>query len=129
MFLDGLLEMFFRLKVVSLEDNSFAVPVFATGCAIIGVTAVLLDLAFVALRGRSLLKLQHGKNTILFLLAWSFGSFAVGWFGQLIDLFQVSLSACLLVGFTWPLVLTEFLDKVRRGEIADEPEQTVVEEE
>jgi len=129
MLLDGLREMFLQLKTVSLEHNGSAVLVFATGCAIIGATAVLLDLAFVALRGKSLLKLQHGKNTILFVFAWAFGSFAIGWVGQLINLFQVSLSACVLVGFTWPILLTELLDKLRQEEIADEPEQSVFEEE
>tara|TARA_B100000315_G_C14442213_1_gene525234 strand:+ start:35 stop:430 length:396 start_codon:yes stop_codon:yes gene_type:complete len=126
--LDGLQIMFFQLKVVSIEDNPQAVLVFAVGCAIAGITAVILDLAFFTIRGKSLLKLKHGSNTFIFLLAWAFGSFIMGFIGQMAKIFQVSLIACLLVGFTWPILFTELLNKLREKEIEEEPEQLMGEE-
>ncbi len=126
---DSLVRMLLRLEVVTLQDNPNAVLVFATGCAIVGAIAVFLDLAFFILRGKSVLKLDHGKNTLLFLLAWSFGSFVMGYIGQLAKIFQVSLFASVLVGFSWPLMFTKLLEKRRDKEIEEEPEQAFVEEE
>ena len=128
-FLDGLQTMFFQLKVVSLENNHKAVLVFSVGCAIVGMLAVILDLAFFTIRGKSLLKLRHGINTFIFLLAWAFGSFIMGFIGQMAKIFQVSLFACVLVGFTWPILFTELLGKLKEKEIKEELEQVIVEEE
>ena len=58
-YLGGLNRMLLQLEVVSLQDNQSAVLVFVTGCAIVGMIAVFLDLAFYTLRGKSLLKLQQ----------------------------------------------------------------------
>lgn len=126
---EGLSRMLLSLEVVSLQDNTNAVLIFATGCAIVGVVAVFLDLAFYILRGHSLLKLQHGKNTLLFIVAWAFGSFIMGYIGQLAKIFQVSLFASVLVGFTWPLLFTSLLNKLREKESENEPEQIIGEEE
>lgn len=128
-YVEGLMRMLIQLEVVTLQENSNAVLVFATGCAIVGVIAVFLDLAFYTLRGQSLLKLQHGTNTLLFLVAWAFGSFIMGYIGQLAKIFQVSLLACVLVGFSWPLLFTELLAKLKEKETATEPEQELGEEE
>ena len=65
---------------------------------------------------------------MFFLIAWAFGSFVMGYIGQLAKVFQVSLLACVLVGFTWPLLFTELLDKLRRQENEEEPEQILTEE-
>ena len=127
-FINGLQKMLLRLEVVSLEHNPHAVLVFAVGCAIVGVAAVFLDLAFFTLRGQSLLRLKHGRATMFFLIEWAFGSFVMGYIGQLAKVFQVSLLACVLVGFTWPLLFTELLDKLRRQENEEEPEQILTEE-
>ena len=126
----GIKKLLIELEVVLPQDNSCAVLVFAFGCAIMGGIAVLLDLAFYTLRGQSLLKLQHGKNSILFFLAWVGGSFGFGYIGQIANLFQVSLSASVLVGFTWPVLLTNLLSKLREKEIETEmePEQLIAEE-
>jgi len=111
-FLDGLDKMFIQLKVVPLDENPKAVLVFAVGCAIIGVTAVILDLSFYFLRNRSLLDLKHGWNTFIFLIAWAVGSFIMGYVGQLVRIFQVHLMSCVLVGFTWPVLFTKLLEKL-----------------
>lgn len=128
-YLEGLNRMLIQLEVVLLQDNPSAVLVFATGCAILGMMAVFLDLAYLIVRGQSLLKLQHGKNTILFLIAWTFGSFFVGYIGQLAKIFQVSLFASVVVGFSWPVLFTNLLTKLRKKEIESEPEQQLGEEE
>ena len=120
--------MLIQLEVVTLQENASAVLVFATGCAIVGMFAVFLDLAFYTLRGQSLLKLKYGKNTFIFLIAWSFGSFVMGYIGQLAKIFQVSLVASTLVGFTWPFMFTQFLAKLKEKEAEDEPEQGLGEE-
>lgn len=126
---DGLLRMLLQLEVVTLQENESAVLIFASGCAIVGTIAVFLDLAFYTLRGQSLLKLQHGRNTIVFLLAWAFGSFIMGYIGQMANIFQVSLFASVLVGFTWPLLFTSLLEKLKEKEEENEPEQPLGEEE
>lgn len=126
---DGLLRMLLQLEVVTLQQNPKAVLVFASGCAIVGIIAVFLDLAFYTIRGQSLLKLRHGKSTLVFLFAWAFGSFVMGYIGQLARIFQVSLLACALVGFTWPLLFTSFLEKLKEQEEESEPEQQPGEEE
>lgn len=127
--IEGLTAMFFRLKVVTIADNANAVLVFSTGCAIVGLFAVALDYALYILRGRSLLKLNHGKYTFLFLFAWSFGAFVIGWVGQLANIFLVSLAACVAVGFSWPLLFTKVLQKkASESESVDEPEQITQEE-
>ena len=123
--IDGLLKMFFQLEIVTLSNNPNAVLVFSVGCAIVGGFAVALDIALYFLRGQSLLKLKHGKFTVLFLLAWSFGAFVIGWVGQLANIFLVSLSACVLVGFSWPLLFTKILKKASDEEAENEPEQSV----
>ncbi|MBL4762055.1 MAG: hypothetical protein JKY93_05070 [Gammaproteobacteria bacterium] len=128
-YIDGLIRMLIQLEVVTIKDNASAVFVFATGCAIVGIIAVFLDLAFYTLRGQSLLKLQHGKNTFIFLMAWAFGSFVMGYIGQLAKIFQVSLLASVLVGFTWPFMFTKFLTKLKEIEAEEEPEQVLGEEE
>ena len=125
--IDGLLTMFLRLEVVNADENSLAVLVFSAGCGIIGVLAVMLDGAFFLLQGKSLLKLKHGWNTLLFLAAWALGAMIIGFVGQLLRIFLVSLSACVMVGFSWPVVFTKILEKAKEGQMM-EPEQPVVEE-
>ena len=127
-FNDGLLRMLLKLEVVTSQQNENAVIVFACGCAIFGVIAVALDFSFYLLRGQSLLKLAHGKNTILFLLAWAVGSFIMGYIGQVARIFQVSLLACAVVGFAWPILFTDFLESLKQKESETEPEQEPVEE-
>lgn len=130
-FLGGLKTMMIGLQVV--ENHEYEVIIFATGCAIIGAFAVLLDLSLYTVTGQSLFKLQYKENTVVFLFAWAFGSFAVGYLGQAAAIFQVSLLSSLLVGFSWPVVLNSILSKLRDREIAadiDEPiQQTGVEDE
>lgn len=124
-FYEGLTRMLLRLEVVTLQENPNAVLIFAAACAIIGILAVFLDLALFMLRGQSLLKLKHGKNTFLFLVSWAFGSFVIGYIGQVAKIFQVSLMASAIVGFSWPLIFTDWLNKIRESEVETEPEQQI----
>lgn len=127
--LDGLSKMFFELQLVTSTNNKSPVLVFSVGCAIIGAVAVLLDFSLYFLKGQSLLKLKHGRNTLFFLIAWSFGALVIGWLGQMTKVFVVSLSACVAVGFTWPFTFTKMLKIKAEKEIAQEPEQEIDEEE
>jgi hypothetical protein len=127
---DGLYQLFFKLNVVTLAENENAVAVFVIACSIVGSLAVSLDLAFFILKERSLLSLKHSpKNTFLFLLAWSFGAFVMGLVGQMFNIFQVSLAATVVVGFSWPILLTGMLEKLKEKEQIAEPEQQVTAEE
>ena len=127
---DGLYQLFFELKPVLLHENDNAVAVFIIACAIIGVLAVFLDLAFYVLRNSSLLELNHSlKNTVLFLFAWSFGAGLMGLIGQMFEIFQVSLAATVVVGFSWPILFTGLLDNLKERQQAVEPEQQVTSEE
>ena len=119
--------MFLKLQVVNADENSIAVLVFSVGCGIIGILAVLLDASLYFLHRKSLLKLRHGWYTLLFLIAWCVGAMIIGLVGQMLKIFLVSLSACVVVGFAWPVLFTKILEKAKKGD-ADEPEQPVVEE-
>jgi hypothetical protein len=120
---DGLLRMLLRLEVVSLQENDNAVLVFATGCAIVGCIAVVLDLSFYLIKKQSLLRLNHGKYTVIFLLSWALGAFIMGYVGQMAKIFQVSLFACALVGFGWPILFTSLLERLAEKQAEGEPEQ------
>lgn len=126
---EGLSMMFFGLQIVDSTNNGNPVLVFSIACAIIGAVAVVLDFMLFFLRGRSLLQLQHGKNSILFLFAWSIGALIIGWVGQMAKVFVVSIAASVLVGFTWPVIFTKILENKAHGEATDEPEQGLIEEE
>ena len=126
--LEGLSKMFFDLEIVTLANNGNPVLVFSVACAIIGAVAVTLDFALFFLRGRSLLQLKHGKNTIFFLVAWSFGALIIGWLGQMAKVFVVSIAASVVVGFTWPVIFTKILESKAQEEADDEPEQELIEE-
>lgn len=127
--LSGLSLMFFEITIVDKLNNENPILVFSVACAIVGIFAVLLDLMIYFLRGESLLRLKHGRNTVLFLIAWAFGAFVIGWIGQLSKIFVVSVAASVLVGFSWPLIFTKYLKSIVDAELASEPEQEVVEEE
>lgn len=127
--LSGLSLMFFELQIVNQNNNENPVLVFSIACSIVGAIAVLLDLTFYVLRGRSLFDLNHGKLTVVFLISWSFGALVIGWIGQLASIFVVSVSATVLVGFTWPMILTKYLKIKADEELDDEPEQEIIEEE
>lgn len=123
--IDGLYQMFFELKVVNIEANPKAVLVFAFGCAIVGVFAVLLDISLFFLRGQSLLKLKHGKNSILFIILWSFGAFVIGVVGQMAKIFLVSLSACVFIGMSWPIILNKILKIAEEAQSKNDPVQPI----
>ncbi len=124
LFINGLYKLLVNLEVVTLKENSMAVLVFAVGCAIIGFIAVILDLMFYELKGKSLLNFKHSlRNTFWFLLSWAVGSFIMGYIGQLFKIFQASLSACVIVGFTWPILFTQLIEKLKEQELAQQPVQ------
>jgi hypothetical protein len=126
--INGLSQMFLGLKVVTLVNNPQAVLVFSVGCAIVGAFTVVLDLSLYFLRGQSILKLNHGKLSFFFLIAWSFGAFIIGWVGQLSNIFLVSLSACVFVGVAWPVVFTKILKMAEESQSQKEPIQNAKEE-
>ncbi|MDA1370793.1 MAG: hypothetical protein O2971_08550 [Proteobacteria bacterium] len=126
--LAGLEVMFFNLEIVNNTNNENPVLVFSVACAIIGAFAVVLDFIVYHARGASLLKLRHGWMTLFFLFGWSFGALVVGWIGQVVDMFLVSISAAILVGFSWPILLTKWLEERAEKEQQEEPEQELVEE-
>lgn len=120
----GLYKIFFQLKVVNISENENAVAVFIIACAIVGLLAVFLDLAFYLLKHSSLLELDHGlRNTSIFLLAWSFGAAVMGLIGQMFNIFQISLAATVTVGFSWPILFTGLLEKLKEKQQSSEPEQ------
>ncbi len=122
LFWSGLYRMLVRFEVIRIQDNEFAIPIFAVGCAVIGVLAVLGDLALFVIRGESLLKLKHGpRNTLFFGLAWAGGALIFGYIGQAANVFQVSLLACVTVGTAWPVVFARVLEKAKKSEDEQQP--------
>lgn len=116
-FRDGLFRMLFKFEVIRLPENEYAVMIFAIGCATIGFLTVAADLAFYVIRGQSLLELKHSvKSTAFFFVAWAFGAMIIGYIGQVINIFQVSLLACATVGVAWPVVFAKVLEKAQKKE-------------
>lgn len=108
----GLYRMLLKLEVIRMQDNEYAVMIFAVGCAIIGILAVVADVSFFILRGESLLGLRHSlRNTLIFVFAWGIGALVIGYLGEIANIFQVSLLACTTVGVGWPLVFTQILER------------------
>jgi 4-hydroxybenzoate polyprenyltransferase len=122
----GLYRMLFKFEVIRMQDNEYAVLIFAAGCAIIGLLTVVADVAFFMLRGQSLLDLKHGpRSTMLFCFAWALGALVIGYIGQVASIFQVSLLACATVGVGWPIVFTQLLEKSRKKEEIQQPTEEV----
>lgn len=113
-FLDGLVSLLLYFKVVNAVENKYAPLIFSVGCAIIGILAVFADLSFYMLKRESLFSLKHNlKNTSLFLIAWALGAAILGYVGQMLNIFQVSLLSCATVGISWPIILTKILNNIR----------------
>ena len=122
LFWSGLYRMLFKFEVIRIQDNELAIPIFAVGCAAIGVLAVLGDLALFVIRGESLLQLKHGpRNTPILGLAWAGGALIIGYLGQVANVFQVSLLACATVGTAWPVVFARVLEKAKKSEDEQQP--------
>ena len=99
------------------------IAAFATICAVVGILAVILDLALYYVRGQSLLGLKHGSNTVVFLLVWSAGAAIMGGIGHVANVFQATLLASATVGFTWPTIFTSWMKDLAKEEVGEEPEQ------
>ena len=123
----GLYRMLFEFEVIRMQDNEYAVVIFAVGCAAIGILVVLADLAFFVLRGESLLDLKHSyKNTPIVGFFWALGALIIGYIGQVTNVFQVSLLACATVGVAWPVVFTQVLEKAnKKKEDVQQPSEEV----
>jgi len=121
-FLEGLYRMLFKFEVIRIQDNEYAVLIFAFGCATVGALIFLADLAFFVLRGESLLDIKHSlKNTPVFGFAWVIGALIIGYIAQIASIFQVSILACATVGVTWPVVLKQVLQKAGKKEEVQQP--------
>lgn len=107
------------------------IPILAFGalCAAIGLLVVVIDLLFFLLRGRSILNLEHGRNTLPIALAWTLGSGLIGAVGQYAEILQSTALASLTVGIAWPKIFTQWLEDLARRQQDDEPEQVPLPEE
>lgn len=120
--LDGLFKLFFTSESVTGDARR---PVFMIGCAIIGILAVVADFSFFIIRGGSLLQLRYNfKNSFIF-IAWPIGAAIIGFFGQIIDIFQISMQACATIGLSWPVVFAKILKKIEEKEETQTPSNEV----
>jgi hypothetical protein len=121
-FQDGLSRLLLSFEVVQPGDNKYAHLVFAVGCAIFGILAVVADLSLFGIRGNSLLKLKHSvRNTPVLGFAWGIGALIIGYLGQMANIFQVSVLGCVTVGVAWPIVFTHLLEKAKVKEDEQQP--------
>ncbi len=126
---EGLFKLLFQFEVIPIEGNDYAVIIFALGCAIIGVLTVVADLSFFLIREESLLGLRHGlRKTFLFVGAWALGALIIGYIGQIVNIFQVSLLACATVGISWPIIFTNILKKVEKVRETEDEQSMSTEE-
>ena len=123
-FLGGLSQLLLQFRIITIQENQYAHLVFAVGCGVMGVLMVVTDISFFLIRGESLLKLRHSPtNTPVLVLFWFLGSSVIGYFGQVLNIFQVSLLACATVGVTWPIIFKEILERTKRREDIQRPAQ------
>lgn len=120
--LDGLQIMFFKLEIVSSATHDDSVLIFAFGCMIIGILAVIVDCCAYFTVSKSPLKLKHGLKTVVYLLAWAIGAFVIGLLGQFLKIFVVSLAACVFVGLTWPVMFAKMVEKASNQKMDNDPE-------
>jgi len=90
---------------------------------------VVVDLLVFFLRGRSILKLNHGRGTFVVALAWTVGAGVIGAIGQIADVLRSTALASLTVGIAWPTLFTQWLEDLARRQQEAEPEQFALPEE
>ena len=102
------------LNLQPLPKTGVAVAAFAIGCAAVGLLVMLMDVAFYILKKGSLLDLRHSmKNTPTFAFAWAIGAAGIGWMSLMLNIFQITVTACVTVGLTWPYLFTKLLERVQ----------------
>jgi len=87
--------------------------VLASGCAIMGLIAVILDRILYEVRGRSILNLTYGDGilkTCWFLALWGLGAGVGGFLASAANIVQFTRAACIGVGVGWPLILPRLID-------------------
>src|SRR5262249_16989655 len=98
------------------------VLVFAAGCGIMGLTAVVLDWILFTVRGRSIFGLSYGQHfgiTFRLLFLWGVGAGVGGFLGSAANILQLSRGACIGAGVGWPLILPRLIDSFTREEHED----------
>ncbi len=125
-YLDGIRSLILEQRIPT--DNKYAVIVFCTGCAIMGILVFVIDILMYRIKGNSLLwskdniRLKHSIRTSpLLLLAWIAGSFFVGYIGKLTTLVQASALSCVIIGVLWPYIFTRILDTLWTEEEYQKP--------
>ena len=104
------------------EDDSYALPIFCICCAMAGVLFVLLDaVAYLMKReSGSMLGLRHGKWTVLHVLLWAVGAFIVGFFGQVLDIFELKRQATITIGLCWYPIYIQIVDMIEKRNITQD---------
>ncbi len=115
----GLWNFLILMDPIPLEDKNHTI-IFSLGCYIVGFLVVIVDAILYKINDRSFLKLKYTSKTFFInLFLWPLAAFIVGYLGQMLKIFQLTVQACAGVGFTWPILTTKLLNKIAQ----QEPEQ------
>lgn len=125
--INNLEKLFISLEGLDPAKDSGYVLAFLMACVIIGVVAIVFDLCYLAVVGKSALRISHSvKRTALLFLVWPLGSAVFGYLGLVSHILQPTILGALAAGFTWSTSTKSVLERVGR---ADEPEQDAQDEE
>ena len=118
-FIDALVR-FMSLK--PLQEDDPALFVFVGACATMGLLGILGDWAHYLVRGSSLMNLSHGfRKTPVTAFGWVLGAAIGGFFGQVLNILQITILAALTAGVGWPFILTKAIEQAK-NESESKPE-------
>lgn len=99
-------------------DPQFALVPYALFCLAAGVSAMAvlhLDKALVDTDRPSILRITYDKPLWRMSLLWFRGAFIAALIGGALQIWKPSLYAAVVVGLTWQVLLTQFLETVRQS--------------
>lgn len=86
------------------------VLIFITSCAMMGALTVILDFTYYLVKKKSLFKFSYDRKSFwLILFGWTIGAAITGFFGQVANIFQISVLAAATAGVAWPILATKLI--------------------
>lgn len=137
--MDKILELLLILAAggqLPAGENGFLVAiVFGIAATIVFIGFVLLDVILVLnniflgkKKGRTIFDVRLGWRTLGFLITGSIGALFTGVIAYTIGIFQFKIMGALAAGLTWPVVLSQIVEKLK-SEVESEEEQVPSNEE
>lgn len=87
--------------------------VFLGASAIIGILVVLLDIASNYTFEKSFLGMHYSSKSkyLWIIVAWSFATVVVSYFGLIMGIFNSTIQSCVVVGISWLYIIVQLTNK------------------